>query len=102
VRSVVGLALPWIVAGQLIAPHLCKVGDPPSDFPAQANVLNSRSGASISGWRIRSNNRAGIIVLLHPLRGTRRSMFGRSRMSHAADDSIVMIDLRAHGDLRSP
>ena len=95
---VVGLVASWIVAGRLVAPQRCVIGDPPADLPARPISLVSDSGSTIAGWHVPSDTREGVIVLLHPIRGSRLSMLERARLLYAAGYSIVMIDLQAHGE----
>lgn len=93
-----GLILSWIVAGALVAPNPSVVGEPPSDLNAVAFTVRSDSGALISGWHTRPESGAGVVVLLHGIRGSRLSMLERARMLHNAGYATVMIDFRAHGE----
>ncbi len=95
---VVGLFASWVVAGWLVAPHPRVIGDPPTDLPAMSISLVSDSGTTVAGWHIQSQTSKGVVVLLHPIRGSRLSMLERARLLHAAGYSIVMIDLQAHGE----
>lgn len=95
---VLGLIASWIVAGRLVAPQHCVIGDPPPDLPATSISLVSDSGTTLAGWHIRSDTREGVVVLLHPIRGSRLCMLERARLLYAARYSIVMIDLQAHGE----
>lgn len=95
---VIGLIASWIVAGKLVAPQLGIIGEPPSDLPATSISLASKSGSTIAGWHLVSDTPNGVIVLLHPNRGSRLSMLERARFFHTAGYSIVMIDLQAHGE----
>lgn len=95
---VVGLVASWIVGGWLVAPQPCAIGEPPSDLPATSISLASDSGATVSGWHLRAEGGEGVVVLLHPNRGSRLSMLQRARLLYGAGYSIVMIDLQAHGE----
>ena len=93
-----GLVASWIVAGALINPRPRKIGPPPADFPADSLSLESKSGSTIAGWHIRAEPSVGVIVLLHPIRGSRLSMLERAKFLYRHGYSIVMIDLQAHGE----
>ena len=95
---VVGLAVSWFVAGALVAPSPCLIGDPPRELMATAFNVDSESGSTIYGWHTHPNTSNGVIVLLHGIRGSRLSMLDRARMLHAAGYATVMIDLQAHGE----
>lgn len=95
---VLGLVMIWVIAGSLVAAHPVKVGDPPADLPATNITLDSRSGHSITGWHIRSVDRRGVIVLLHPYRGSRLSMLNRARLLYTEGYSVIMIDFQSHGE----
>ena len=95
---VVGLIASWVVAGWLVAPQPRMIGDPPTDLPATSILLVSGSGTTVAGWHIQSQTSKGVVVLLHPIRGSRLSMLERARLLYAEGYSIVMIDLQAHGE----
>jgi len=95
---VIGLFASWLVAGQLVASRPQKIGLPPADLRATSISLESESGATIAGWHVASDDRRGVIVLLHGIRGSRVSMLERAHLLHAVGYSIVMIDLQGHGE----
>ena len=95
---VIGLIASWGVAGWLVSAQQCEIGVPPADLPARSISLDSDSGAVVAGWHVRADESNGVIVLLHPIRGSRLTMLDRARLFHAAGYSIVMIDLQAHGE----
>ncbi len=68
------------------------------DLPIVKSTLQSDSGAAIATWYLPAENAKASLVLLHPIRGDRRSMIGRARMFCDAGYSVVMIDLQAHGE----
>jgi alpha-beta hydrolase superfamily lysophospholipase len=81
-----------------VAPAHSVVGAPPDDFPCEAIQLESKSGATIAGWHAPVEHSRGVIVLLHPIRGSRLAMIERARLFHAADYTVVLIDLSGHGE----
>ncbi len=94
----VSLIASWFVGGWLVAPQPCVIGEAPTDLPATSISLVSDSGGAVAGWHVPSRSPQGVVVLLHPLRGSRLFMLQRARFLHAAGYSIVMIDLHAHGE----
>ncbi|MGZ0166109.1 MAG: alpha/beta hydrolase, partial [Planctomycetales bacterium] len=94
----IGLFASWFVAGQLVASRPQKIGSPPADLRATSISLKSDSGSTVAGWHILADDSRGVIVLLHGIRGSRRSMLGRARMLYGEGYSIVMIDLQGHGE----
>ena len=95
---VTGFVVSWIVAGRLVMPNPGVVGDPPGELNAASFTVKSDSGSLISGWHTQPKQYAGVIVLLHGIRGSRLSMLERARMLHRAGYATVMIDLQAHGE----
>lgn len=92
------LVVSWCVGSALVAPNPHDVGDPPSELNATVFTANSDSGSRISGWHARPESVAGVVVLLHGIRGSRLSMLDRARMLHDLGYATVMIDLQAHGE----
>lgn len=86
----------WVVASQLVKPHL-RSEKLPYSFGMSIS-LPSDSGSTIAGWNIPAETSKGVVILLHPIRGSRLSMLGRARLLNEANYSIVMIDLQAHGE----
>jgi fermentation-respiration switch protein FrsA (DUF1100 family) len=93
----------WQLAKSAVAPAHAQVGSPPADLPCDSYTLKSNSGASIAAWHApaaKSPNESprGVIVLAHPIRGSRRTMLDRARLFREAGYSVVLIDLQAHGE----
>jgi uncharacterized protein len=88
----------WIIAGSLVAPHRVAVGNPPTDLPVAAIMLDSASGGGIVGWSIPAGQKRGVIVLVHPYLGSRLDMLNRARFLYLHGYSVVMVDLQAHGE----
>ncbi len=93
-----GLIASWAFAGWLISPQLREIGDPPAGLPVMSISLDSDSGATLAGWHIPAEKPEGVVVLLHPFRGSRLSMLDRAQLLYAAGYSVVMVDLQAHGE----
>jgi fermentation-respiration switch protein FrsA (DUF1100 family) len=74
------------------------VGAPPADLSVVTTSLSSESGSELATWYVPNEKAHATIVLLHPIRGDRRSMLGRAKLFHEAGYAIVMIDLQAHGE----
>ena len=88
----------WIVGGALVAPANCIVGDPPADFPANSIQIQSDSGATLAGWHLPLTNSNATAILLHPIRGDRRSMVSRAKLLQQHGYSTLLIDLQGHGE----
>jgi uncharacterized protein len=88
----------WRFAAAAVAPAHFLVGPPPVDLPCDTLTLDSDSGAKIATWHLPADNSRGVIVLAHPIRGSRLTMIDRAKLFHSAGYSIVMIDLRGHGE----
>lgn len=91
------LIVSWSVGGALVAPANCRVR-PPRDLAVEATTIPSESGSNLATWYLPAKNARATIVLLHPIRGNRRSMLGRAKLFHDVGYSVVMVDLQAHGE----
>ena len=95
----VGLgALALFVGGRLTAPCPAVIGDAPPDLQAKELELRDADGRAVRGWGVRAEPSKGVVVLLHGIRGSRRSMIARARFLRAGGYSSVLIDLHAHGE----
>ncbi|MBK8011072.1 MAG: alpha/beta fold hydrolase [Deltaproteobacteria bacterium] len=93
-------AVAWRTGGDLVAPANQNIGPPPCDLPFESFTLPSDSGSAIATWYLPKapEGVAATVVLLHPLRGSRRSMLERATLFHRAGYAVVLIDLQAHGE----
>lgn len=91
------IALFYVGSG-LIAPALMSVGQPPLNLPCQIVSFHDEKQQYISGWLIRGQPNAGVILLLHGVRSNRLSMLNRARFLHQRGYSVLLIDLPAHGE----
>lgn len=96
------IGLSWYIGGQLVAPANRTVGPPPTDLPVTTTTLNSESGSRIATWYIPAhdpdNGTNATVILLHGIRGDRRSMLGHARLLHNSGYAVVLIDMQAHGE----
>ena len=92
------LVVAWFVGGALVAPANRTIGKPPTDFPAISVQIQSESGATLAGWHLPIPNSNATAILLHPIRGDRRSMLSRAKLLRAHGYSTLLIDLQAHGE----
>lgn len=88
----------WRLAKAAVAPTHFALGPPPADLPCESLTLDSDSGAKIATWRLSADHSRGVVVLAHPIRGSRLNMIDRAKLLHSAGYSVVMIDLRGHGE----
>ncbi len=88
----------WEVGSSLIAPANRIVGSPPGDLNVVTTSIASESGSSLATWYIPAANSQATVILLHPIRGDRRSMLGRAKLFHESGYAVVMVDFQAHGE----
>lgn len=88
----------WLVGGALIASANRSVGSPPADFSAESVQIRSDSGSTLAGWHLQVPNSNATAILLHPIRGDRRSMLSRAKLLRQHGYSTLLIDLQAHGE----
>jgi len=91
-------AICWYVGGKLVAPNKSDVGTIPAGVSGASISLETNSGMSVNGWHIPSTDATATVILLHPIRGDRRSMQGRAAMLGKAGYSTLLIDLPSHGE----
>jgi len=88
----------WWVGSALVAPARHPVGDPPKNLPVAFTTIPNNSGNPLAAWYIPVENSPATLILLHPLRGDRRSMLGRAKLFLEAGYSVLLVDLQAHGE----
>ena len=98
VAIIVIVVAAWLVGSGLVAPANRIVGDPPADFPATSIRIQSDSGATLACWHLPLPNSNATAILLHPIRGDRRSMISRAKMLRRHGYSTLLIDFQAHGE----
>src|SRR3954469_19191753 len=94
---IVGLTI-WYLGSSLLAPANRNVGPPPADLNAFTITIPSESGSNLATWYVPAANACATVILLHPIRGDRRSMLGRARLFHDASYAVLLPDLQAHGE----
>jgi len=92
-----GLAFSYWVGGQLLAPRPVVVGAPPADLHAEPIVIAGLP-MPIHGWWISGDADKGSVLLLHGIRSNRTAMVGRARLLAKHGYSVLLIDLKAHGE----
>jgi alpha-beta hydrolase superfamily lysophospholipase len=60
--------------------------------------FDSHSGARLSAWIAPASNVRAAAVLMHPLRGDRRSMRGRMQLLRSLGVASIAFDFSAHGE----
>lgn len=88
----------WLIGGTLLAPACCSVGPPPKQWTVESVTLKNKLGGKIAAWYVPAEGARATVVLLHPIRGNRRTMLGRATLLHDAGYTVVMIDMQAHGE----
>ena len=90
----------WVVGSRLTAAVQREVRDPPAELSVEEVTFPSESGTQISGWFVPESEPRAAVILMHPLRSDRRSMFGRARFLSAAGYAVLLFDFQAHGQSR--
>ena len=80
------------------APSPSAIGAPPADLGADAVEFPSASGATIKGWFVAGRPGGGAVVLIHGIRANRLAMVRRAWLLKSAGFSVLLFDLRAHGE----
>lgn len=72
----------------------------PEDLNAENIAFQSKSGATIKGWRIegKANPHRGTALLLHGIRASRMDMIGRARFLAREGYTSILFDFQAHGE----
>lgn len=92
------LVVLYFMGSQAIAPARGPVGPPPQDLNAESLAFRDRDGLDVAAWAIDGSAEAPVIVLAHGIRSDRRSLVSRARFLSEQGYSVLMIDLRAHGE----
>lgn len=92
------LVASWLVGSSLISSANRPIGPPPNDFPFSTIEIASESGSVLAGWHHEVADPVATAILLHPIRGDRRSMLSRARLFRKHGYSTLLVDLQAHGE----
>jgi len=98
VLLVVFFSVAWWVGGSLVSPARRSVGVPLVGLPVESITLTSESGTKLAAWFIPSEAATATVILLHPIRGNRRTMLGRANLLREAGYSLFLVDFQAHGE----
>jgi alpha-beta hydrolase superfamily lysophospholipase len=93
-----GFAACWFAGSFLIAPSAAAIGAPPPDLKAESVSWQTSDGRRVNGWFVSGLKGQGAVVLLHRLRGDRRSMLSRTRFFNRAGYAVLLFDFQAHGE----
>jgi pimeloyl-ACP methyl ester carboxylesterase len=97
--AVLGVATAAFHAGTLLtAAAPAVIGAPPPDLPMAAVEFTASDGSLLKGWYLAGEAQAPGVVLVHGIRGDRRSMLSRARFLHGLGYAVLLFDLRAHGE----
>lgn len=95
---VVLFAAAWIAGTEATRAANRPIGLPPAELAATELTIESESGSQIAAWYSQQDNSTATIILLHPIRGSRKSMVERALMLRQHGYSTLLIDLQAHGE----
>ena len=98
VVAVIGLACAWWVGGKLLESANRPIGAPPDAFRFEAVTFPSESGTDVAAWVSIAEESHALVILAHPIRGSRRAMLDRAKMLRDAGYSTLLVDLQAHGE----
>ena len=85
-------------AGSVLCdPAHSTIGEPPPGFDARSVTFPSGSGTTLHGWFLHGEAGRGAVILMHELRGNRRSMVRRARFLSDSGYSVLLFDFQAHG-----
>ena len=87
-----------LVGHRLSRPAQRLIGAPPPALQAEAIRLPTDVGGHVGGWFSAGRPGAGVVLLLHGVRGDRLAMLDRALFLQHAGFSTLLIDLPAHGD----
>ncbi len=87
-----------LVGDQLSRPVRHAVGAAPADLGASALQLRTEQGLAVAGWLAPGRPGQGMVLLLHGVRGDRRSMLARAGFLHQRGYGVLLIDLPGHGE----
>lgn len=93
-----GAGFSLYVGQRLVAPVPRVIGTPPSGLGGETVRFESGSGSRIAGWLTESEDASGAVLLLHAIRGDRRSMTDRARFLRDQGYHTLCIDFQAHGE----
>mgnify|MGYP001819753464 CR=1 FL=1 len=93
-----GVGLAYFFGWRLLAPVPRVIGPPAGEFSAETVSFPSDSGTMIVGWLSEPPRVRGAVLLLHPVRGDRRSMVGQAEFLVARGYTTLSIDFQAHGE----
>ncbi|ATQ74512.1 esterase [Massilia violaceinigra] len=93
----VGFAALFGAGEYLSAPARRQIGAAPPDFPASSVTVSTAAGP-VRGWMARGTPGAGVVLLLHGVRGNRLHMLGRARFLSRLGYGVLLIDQQAHGE----
>ncbi len=96
--AIVTIIALYVAGSKLSAPVHRSAGQLPKDLNAENISFESAGKKSIKGWLVRSHKQCGAVVLMHGIRGNRRSMTDRAKFLHANGYSVLLFDFQAHGE----
>ena len=86
------------LALRLAAPSPALIGAPPASLQAEAVQFDSASGSRLRGWYAEGRPGAGVVVLMHAVRGNRTAMVRRARLLRQEGLGVLLFDFQAHGE----
>ncbi len=95
--TIVFIIICFLIGNRLVSPAHKKIGPPPIGLKAH-NITIKFSDKRIKGWFLRSEEKNGIIILMHGVRGNRTAMTERAKFLYKNGYSVLLFDFQAHGE----
>lgn len=86
----------WLTA-RMVAPVQTAAHQLPADLPFNPVRLRSKSGDTLSAWYLDAQGQCATLLLLHAVRGDKRTMLRRARFLSEVGYGVMLMDFRAHG-----
>lgn len=96
---VVGTTLvSWVLAGYLSRSANRIIAQPNIPYPYESIEISKAQGTTLKAWLFLSSETAPIVLVLHGVRGSRKTMESRAALLRSHGYSVLLLDLQAHGE----
>ncbi|WP_163831815.1 alpha/beta hydrolase [Spartinivicinus ruber] len=92
------LTVLYAVGTQLIRPTLSNIIKPEMSLPVEIITFRGIDNIQLKGWLIRNSVSSAGVLLIHGNQSNRLSMLSRAKFLYQAGYSVMLFDLRAHGE----
>ena len=88
----------WMAGTRLLSAAPRSIPESALGLPHESVTFHSASGSTIHGWFVPGAPGAGVVVLLHGIKGSRLDMVPRAEFLNRAGHSVLLFDFQAHGE----